>query len=43
MAQVRPLKVAMLTEHLLREQGNRDAANMSLYSPGTGLFSQPEC
>jgi len=37
-----PLKVAMLTEHLLREQGNRDAANMSYTSPGTGLFSQPD-
>jgi sulfide:quinone oxidoreductase len=37
-----PLKVAMLTEHGLRQAGRRGAATLEYISPGRDLFSQPE-
>jgi len=37
-----PLKIAMLTEHQLREKGNRERAQLSYTAPATGLFSQPD-
>lgn len=37
-----PLKVAMLTEHLLRQRKTRESAEFFYTAPGTGLFSQPD-
>lgn len=36
-----PLKMAMLTEHQLREKGTREQAQLTYTAPATGLFSQP--
>ena len=37
-----PLKVTMLSEHRLRRQGNRNAAELHYFQPGDSLFSQPD-
>lgn len=37
-----PLKIAMLTEHLLREKGHRGQAELMYTAPAGGLFSQPD-
>jgi sulfide:quinone oxidoreductase len=37
-----PLKVTMLTEDLLRRNGNRARADLRYFSPTDGLFSQPD-
>ncbi len=37
-----PLKVTMLIEHALREQGTREASDLHYLPPGEGLFSQPD-
>lgn len=37
-----PLKVTMLTEHGLRQAGNRGKATIEYIQPGRALFSQPD-
>ncbi|MFV8835680.1 FAD-dependent oxidoreductase [Aquisalimonas sp.] len=37
-----PLKVAMLSEHRLQRQGNRESADLQYFPPGDGMFSQPD-
>ncbi|MCG5531389.1 FAD-dependent oxidoreductase [Halorhodospira halochloris] len=37
-----PLKMMMITEHLLRRQKRRDNSEINYYIPSDGLFSQPD-
>lgn len=37
-----PLKMMMITEHLLRQQQTRDDSEIKYFVPGDGLFSQPD-